>query len=291
MFIRCDSCGKLFNYEKNDGICPHCSAFNSPPDTNGGEAARTYTSPADREPEPQFFESTEEDIFSEESDPVPSFSPSPASVSPSPAASSGRGQRRGCRCGCFLILVPVLLIVVLLGVEILQQMQRDEKWLEWIRQPEAPQVVSCSPDEPVQTSLYTVSVSGDAVVAMEAGNEALPEGEKLIGIEIQVSVTDEYPDFTDWYGPIVPTPYLLLEDGRCRAAVDSWTLSSELPDLYAGCIDVRDLYYGDEAGGIVYFVVPADTQTITLCLEQRSQTEPWLEMIYELPLSVTEVSA
>ena len=29
MKIRCRSCGKRFSYEEQDGICPHCGAYNS----------------------------------------------------------------------------------------------------------------------------------------------------------------------------------------------------------------------------------------------------------------------
>ncbi|HIY11913.1 MAG TPA: hypothetical protein H9840_11540 [Candidatus Anaerofilum excrementigallinarum] len=32
MKVRCESCGKKFDYEQNDGLCPHCSVYNSPPE-------------------------------------------------------------------------------------------------------------------------------------------------------------------------------------------------------------------------------------------------------------------
>ncbi len=278
MFIRCDSCGKLFNYEKNDGVCPHCAAFNSPP-APGGEPEQASVSYEAAEPQPFSEEAEEEETF---------FSPQP-SVSASPAADKPRSRKSRRGCGCVLAVLLALVIAVI-GVQIWQRVTRKDRWTEQMQQTEAPSVQAFEAGQTVQIGPYTACAAGAAVIALPEGSEQLPEGEMAVGIQMDFAVDDEYPDSDPWYHSLIPAPYVMLEDGRCRTMMDTWLLSSYSSPLYSQCVEVDALYYGDEGSGMVYFVVPAGTDTVTLCLEQREPSDNSLTCIYELTLPVTEVS-
>jgi len=279
MFMRCDSCGKLFNYEKNDGVCPHCSAFNSPPDARGDEPAQASVSYESAEPQPFSEEAEEEETL---------FSPQP-SVSPSLSVEK-QGSRKGCRgCGCAFVVLLVLVLAVI-GVEVWKQFTQKDRWTGQMNQPEPPSLQTFQAGQTVEIGSYTACAADTAVIVLPEGSEQLPEGEMAVGIQMDFAVDDEYPESDSWYHSPIPAPYVMLEDGRCRKMMDTWLLSSYSPDLYSQCVDVDGLFYGDQGSGMVYFVVPADTSTVTLCLEQRAASGNAVITVYELALPVTEVS-
>lgn len=279
MFIRCDSCGKLFNYEKNDGICPHCSAFHSSPDSCSQEPAQRSAPFDTAGPQPFSEEDGEEE---------PLFSPQPSSTL-SAAESEPHSRSRGFRgCGCMLVVLLVLVFVVI-GLQVWQYVSRRDRWIEQMQQAEAPAVQTFAPGQTVQIGAYTVCAADTAVVALPEGSGELPEGEMAVGVHLDFSVDDEYPDSDGWYHSPIPAPYVLLEDGRCRKMMDTWMLSGYSSPLYSQCVDVEALYYGDEGSGMVYFVIPSGTDMVTLCLEERTASDYSLRCVYELALPVTEV--
>ena len=282
MFIRCDSCGKLFNYEKNDGICPHCSAFNSAPDNCKNEPGQRVASHEIKEPQPFADEAeTEESTFA----PQPTYAP----FQQEPALEEPRSRNKGCRgCGCIFGVLFVLFLAVI-GVQIWQHASQKDRWMEQMQQTEAPLVQDFDAEQNVQIGMYTVCSADSAVIALPEGSAELPEGEMAVGIHLNVLPGDA-PDSSDWYYSSIPAPYVMLEDGRCRKMMDVWMLSSYSSPLYAQCLDLDALYYGDTGSGMVYFVVPAGTDTVTLCLEERDPSSQSLVGIHELTLPVREVS-
>lgn len=279
MFIRCDSCGKLFNYEKNDGVCPHCAAFNSPPDAHSNKPAQASVSYESDEPLPFSEEAEEEETF---------FSPQPSVSASLPEEKPA--SRKGCRgCGCFFVVLLVLFVAVI-GVLVWQRVTQKDRWTGQMSQPEPPSLLNFQAGETVQIGSYTACAADTAVIVLPEGSAQLPEGEMAVGIQMDFTVNDEYPESGNWYHSPIPAPYVMLEDGRCRKMMDTWMLSSYFPELYSQCVDVDGLFYGDEGSGMVYFVVPADTGTVALCLEQRAASGNAVTHIYELTLPVTEVS-
>ena len=95
-------------------------------------------------------------------------------------------------------------------------------------------------------------------------------------------------------------PYVRLEDGRCLRPVDSYSLGQDTGSLAEQSFyeDLRDqelwdllyMYTGEEKEGLLYYLVPEDTASLTFCAENRTSQDGQLQSVGEWKLDV-EVDA
>ena len=93
---------------------------------------------------------------------------------------------------------------------------------------------------------------------------------------------------------------LRLEDGRCLRPVDSYSLGQDTGSLAEQSFyeDLRDqelwdllyMYTGEEKEGLLYYLVPEDTASLTFCAENRTSQDGQLQSVGEWKLDV-EVDA
>ena len=253
MLIRCEQCGKLFDYMKNDGICPECGRYHSIP-----EGA---------EPEAPELLSEEEYIQGE------------GGVSGRPAAQL-RNQSRRRLTFSLLVLWALILAVGFAWFHVRQAKRQNEGWYTVTVEPTVVDSVFFFRDQQVEVS-----------PVQRMGREyqgGVPAGHQLIRIPMTPIERHYSEDPSDRVYLRVEiggrTEYL--------DPVYNFELAELYPDLDHGLISDELLCYSEDGQGWLYFSVPDGFDSLTLYLEQARQEEyeepRQIEAVYLCPLTMAE---
>lgn len=304
MKVRCESCGKKFDYEQNDGLCPHCSVYNSPPAQaaqqdrqewrrNVGrqkQAAaslwRDYERRQDQAENPAGYSEPSAESAGQSSQPSRAYTYTYQAAS-EPQVSVGRRRRTW--------LLPVAILAVGWAAAVGGVWVYRQQWMQYQTLHATPETVQLSAGESFSGHVYTLAADS-AEVILPAGSSQMPQGWMAVGVNIQVAMGQQ-----EWEDQAMVLPYVRLEDGRCLAAVDSYTLwqdsgSSFEQELYERLReqelwDLEYMYPGEESQGMLYYMVPDDTAVLTFCAEDRTADSGQLQAVGEWQLDVEEVEA
>lgn len=304
MKIRCRSCGKRFSYEEQDGICPHCGAYNSVSwdvEPGGGDLSPSEPTVCDA---PEWHAEAghydEHGVCTGDAQAAAegygSFSPPAAgnaasgAVPASPAAAAGaKPPRQRHR----LLLVSVLLFVALLALYLILPPAVESDFNR--RVVENAQVADLpllqAEDGRAVLPPFTYELAGAAVVPYE-GLWELPQDSCVLRVLLSVSMSGSRPEETP------PSPYLQLEDGSYRPAMSSYDAENAFPgDEEAIGAFPYAVYWletpGETADCAFYFVVPRNARAANLCFETFSYSDygQHLESVTELPFTFGEEAA
>lgn len=346
MKVRCESCGKKFDYEQNDGLCPHCSVYNSPPEQAAEQERQEWRQDVGRQKKAaaalwrDYHRKQDEadnpakysNVASEQSAPAePARQPyqykGGASGQSVPAGSARRPyQYKGNISGQSASadsprqpyqyegmasqtapgldtantrrrrVWPVALLALALGwgAAVGGVWLHQQQWMKYQTLKAQPQTVQLAPGESFAGEVCTIEAQS-ADVVLPAYSQPLPEGWMLISVQLRVAMSDQ-----EWEDQALTEPYVRLEDGRCLRPVDSYSLGQDTGSLAEQSFyeDLRDqelwdllyMYTGEEKEGLLYYLVPEDTASLTFCAENRTSQDGQLQSVGEWKLDV-EVNA
>lgn len=238
MLIRCESCGKMFDYDKQDGQCPACGAF----------AARPESAPA---PAPAAPESQPprgiRGLGEAGGRPVSRPAPRPAARRPAAGGS--------------LLWLRVLLAA--LGVGFFAAAA-----LLGLSGPEAGPLPACA----TATAGQPVELAGREVVFSQAqvlaGRTAgLPQGWQLYRVRVSAA------EWEDW-DPDAEAAVSLWAGGGYWGMLEDYDLEQIWPELAGEALASYDLAGWDALEGWLYLAGPADPAA-ALCLEDQRLDEDY----------------
>ena len=170
----------------------------------------------------------------------------------------------------------------------------QQQWMKYQTLKAQPQTVQLAPGESFAGEVCTIEAQS-ADVVLPAYSQPLPEGWMLISVQLRVAMSDQ-----EWEDQALTEPYVRLEDGRCLRPVDSYSLGQDTGSLAEQSFyeDLRDqelwdllyMYIGEEKEGLLYYLVPEDTASLTFCAENRTSQDGQLQSVGEWKLDV-EVDA
>ena len=250
MKICCERCGRWFDTDEHEGLCPDCGAWNSRPEAGGEEhplTEQTVVQPAKEQP--TWVQQRED-----------------------------RGAR--------WLLAVIGLIAALLGIAILSVPTRIEEQrsraASIYNMVEEPLITAAQQPDTATTGPYSYRLV-DAQWVDYDGDWALPDGCGLLRVELAVSISQE-PDWDP------ARPYLGLPDGSWQLALGDYNAGrvAEKESSYTSQFPYGLYLNGKEIHYNFYYLVPREGGALTLCFERYSVSEYGnrLEEIVELPFTV-----
>ena len=296
MKIRCSSCGRRFEYEEQDGICPHCGAYNSVSwDVEPGGGGLSPSAPTVCDAPEWHAEAGHYDAHGTCAEEAQAAAQGYGSFTPPPAGGAGRaaaladGQKPP-RQRHRLLLVSVLLFCVLLALYLILppvvEADFDRRAAENAQVRDLAVLQAESGRAVVSPFTYKVA---DAALVPYAGLWPLPENSCVLRVLLSVSMSGSRPEETP------PRPYLRLEDGSYQRALGSYDAQNIFPAdeeaIHAFPYDVYWLETPTETADCAfYFVVPQNARAAQLCFEDFSYSAygQQLKAVTELPITFRE---
>ena len=253
MLIRCENCGKPFDYDKNEGVCPACARYQSQPgaavpQVRGAGGASTlknaYQRPAGAAARPQ-----------------------------APLKKRGNGKQN-------LVLTGVLalLLVVLLAAGAAARLP----------QPAAPvfeaPVQRLAGALPARFELAGAECRVTGAQTLGAGyTTGVQPGYELIRVGFERGAGFE------WEGSWDDSVYLAVNGGYVEP-VDGYELERLYPELAEAALSSYDVDAYGGAEGYFYFLVPQGTREVDICFEQASDAggERAVQKVLQLTVSLEE---
>lgn len=279
--MKCLSCGKNFDYEKNYGICPKCGTYHKP----------------------EMSGKKQEDLWRMD---VPT-----ATVEERHAAGKTENawEQKEIRAGSVkketavskktvAVFVIVLICVLCLGIGVPMifavskaASKSAEKNQSGQEQPEALEVVTGQMGEDLtleNTYGRSVCVEGVELLANPDSIEGLPAGEGLIAVKVSINNVEAL-DYDTYEEPVLGDCYFGYGAGY-HMAVSSYSFSDGLEKLVQGMEEFEnyDSAYPDSEGGYLFFFAPADSTETMLYLQVCDPADGRPLYYYVVPLSLTE---
>lgn len=229
MLMRCEGCGRVFDYEKQDGICPGCGRFCTQPGP-GGRNAGAESGPAAN----GWAGQSGAEAGSEQ----------PARSNPGAAAWPV----------LFCLLAALWLAAMGGGFLLLRHRQATL--------PERAAFASPAADETSGGFLQggrRVEITGAELLSGDY-RAGLPEGGCLVRVGLRFGETG-------WRSGCGDLIYLQSGDCFYRAA-DSYSLGQVYPELAKNALEEDTLQYTEAGEGWLYFALPAPPQNAALYLEE-----------------------
>lgn len=264
--IRCESCGKVYDYMKDD-LCPRCGAYNNLSDTQRAEVMRQNRREHglnDCTPEcmPAGF-GGHRDVGHEERLRYTNL--------PDPSAEQARAEKAKRRKRTALALgaaaVAVGIVLAALGAAgVFSGADRAEGTLTHVIG------VSFPYDKE-----YTLTVEGCRDVSGLCAGE-LPQGTRLVAVTLTGEGSGNYAD--------LPEPYLAVGDGYVRPVEDYL-----LPEGLEAPIYFYGGFFDGETGAL-YYLIDADADAVTFCAEETrgSGSKERVTAVHKVPLRVQPAS-
>lgn len=233
MLMRCENCGRMFDYERTDGVCPGCGQFCQPP-----RPAAAPGAPENLWPEPG-----EEDTEPRQGREVP-FD---AAARPR-AAGAGSGWRTA-----FFALVLLWACVMAGGFALMQHRQSTLPERAAFLSPVADTVSGA-----FRRHGREITVTGAEVLGSEY-RAGLPEGGCLVRVGLRLDETVWHSNSDEFY----------LQSGGCfYEAASSYYLEQVYPALAQNALSEGLLQDTAAQEGWLYFALPGPPQDAALYLEQ-----------------------
>lgn len=241
MLMRCKNCGKMFHYEKADGVCPGCGQFCRAPRMTAAPGA----------PEARRLEE-EADEREAQRDLETSSGSAMLLPGPSPGLTVRLSARKLWRMA-FFALVLLWACVMAGGFALMGHRQ------------------STFPERAAFLSPVADEVNGSF---RRHGREILVTGAEIMGSDYRAGLPQDgclvrvglRLDETVWYGN---SDEFYLQSGGCYyKAADTYYLGQVYPDLAKNALDSSLLQYTEAQEGWLYFVLPGPPRDTALYLEQ-----------------------
>lgn len=232
MLIRCESCGKLFDFDKAEGLCPACGHFHTQPPVAAAPNA---------ESEPQRTESTGRVVGTGRE-----------------SASAGRSPQR--ILALVLLAIWVLILVGGFGLHLLQK----QRWKSSGKLSDV-EVQTVSAQDVV---LHNQHYSFGPYQKMTTRTAGLPEGYVLVQVQVDRKEAIEWVREREdtCYLQVESANGLSY-----YAPLESYAIERVYPDLSANYMDAYDLSSIEPGVGYMYFAVPADFTSAAMYLEEATR--------------------
>ena len=265
MKICCERCGRWFDTEEHEGLCPNCGTWNS------------------------LSASSEQALLQKQTDaPRVGGLPDKDGVQPAKEQYGEAAQQREERVprwpfvvmGLIAALIGIAILIVPAGIE----RRRSEEAAVYNRV-EDPLITAAQQPDAATAAPYTYRLVGVEWVDYD-GEWMLPRGCGLLRVELAVSAAKR----VDW---APEPPYLGLPDGSWQRALSEYD-GERVVEPESGFVErfPDAVYYfyplGQEANYSFYYLAPREGGAMTLCFERYSVSGYGnrLEEIVELPFTV-----
>lgn len=231
MLIRCENCGKLFDFDNCGGLCPDCGHFHSaPPVTHSFDAQPNFQASA----------------------------PSGRVVGSAKSPSDERPPQR-----ILAIILAVLWGVLLLGGFGLYSMKKN-RWEKSGKLADL-QVQTVSAQN---ITLHGQKYAFGPYQKMTSHSAGLPEGHVLVRVQIDRKEPDEWVrEREDSCFLQVDSP----RGTTFFAPLDSYSIERVYPELMDTFMDTYSLHSTEAAVGYMYFAVPSDFTSLSIYLEEATR--------------------
>lgn len=252
MLIRCESCGKMFDYDKQDGQCPACGAFAARPAAQAAPAA----------------------------EPVPGFAPETGGLGGVRGtlhrpASARTAARRGSGLLWLRVVLAGLGILFFALSGLLQPPKADNTRLPDTMTAQADQAVAVAGREMTFTQPQRLT-------GRTAG---LPEGWQLYRVRVSS------PELADWNSR-AEVAVSLYAGGGYWQMVEDYELERLWPELAEESVASHDLTSWDALDGWLYLAGPADGDAALCLEDQvlDEEYDPHTRTVITLELDWEEAS-
>lgn len=296
MTVKCMKCGKRYDWEENDGVCPKCCMYNwkesaeeqhqrlHETEDNGYTHRETYT----RE-QGSYGQST-------------TYTGRQSSYGHQTYnAGGGRGyeqervDRKSRRIRNFLIAGIVAAMFLPYAVEIGSEVVK-EVGLNNAPDASEPGKEGVEIVPVLQGSAFCIQEEekiqvtvAEAVTIAEADTLAgAPMGEKLVAVHMSSQIPEEYQDQTYDYAYKPTEEFYIASGAAFKDAVDAYCLEEVIPEIWEMYpeFDYYSVLY--ESDGYAFFFVPAEAAELTMYVEMRNTQTGEVEKIYEIPVKLEE---
>ena len=273
--MKCNNCGKEFEYDKYFGVCPNCGDYNKKLDSDLAfqtmeEAKFDYAKNSKNA-------SVEYDELDDEPEP--------------------RELKRLYRTRAACVVLGLILVITA-SYGVIKSKALDKKIaknttesLEKVIDTEA-----VSMNEPF--SIYeedgvNMEVLEAEVVCQAGEYEKFEPDDKLIAVKIHIPGTDGIDYSNRLEEDVLGDIYLYMPDKKiCREEVDEYSLKGYRTTMDDGRYMPSgfryDITYGEDVQGWLYFTAPADAKEYHLLVEIRNPGNRKLIKEYEIPLVVED---
>lgn len=250
--MQCRRCKAIFSYEKTEGICPKCAAYNRP---GGRPEADLFDTGFDMDFGQETFRMNEvhQDLHKKYDTGKDVHKARPDIYHEKTQAPENKQLAKR-------ILTVVVILIVVFGavgaVSFYSMISKKEVEVE-----KTAEVLQAEAGTPIDVGGQLAAFTAARVIDTDETAGMLPEGKKLVAVEEQLEVTDKWEADAYYY----TDPYIAV-DGLFQMPLKYYEVQDYLPELNV-MNDAFASYQGQYDGiqqGVILYLTDADLEQITL---------------------------